>query len=103
MKWMEVIGVRTAAGNRGKLEAKLRSFVHEVQKTGPQNTIKVFHRFSLESDICFYIQHDTREIEVNGSRLGLRLTAEMKVFGLVHHSIWYEKPGINLDRELRKD
>jgi hypothetical protein len=93
MKWMEVIGVRATASNRTKLEAKLHGAVAEIQKEDATRSIKILHRVSIESDLCVHLQHDSAKPDPAGSRLGLRLAAEMKSFGLVHHSVWAELPG----------
>jgi len=90
MKWMEVIGVRATASNRTKLEAKLHGAVAEIQKEGATRSIKILHRVSIESDLCVHLEHDSAKPDPAGSRLGLRLVAEMKSFGLVHHTVWAE-------------
>ena len=92
MKWMEVIAVRTTAGNRARLENKLQDLIGEMQKKDPAQYLKVFRRVSIESDLCVHLQYDSAKIEPTGSHLGLRLAAEMKTFGLVHHSVWAEIP-----------
>ena len=93
MKWMEVIGVRATASNRTKLEAKLHGAVAEIQKADVTRSIRILHRVSIESDLCVHLEHDSAKPDPAGSRLGLRLAAEMKSFGLVHHSVWAEIPG----------
>lgn len=93
MKWMEVIGVRATTNNRKKLEAKLAGLIDEVEKEELARSIKVLRRLSIESDLCVHLRHDSAKPDPAGSRLGLRLVAEMKSFGLVHHSIWVEMPG----------
>ena len=92
MKWMEVITVRATASNCTKLEAKLHGAVAEIQKEDATRSIKILHRVSIESDLCVHLQHDSAKPDSAGSRLGLRLAEEMKLFGLVHHSIWAEIP-----------
>lgn len=87
MKWMEVIGVRSTAGNREILETKLHELIFEAQEGNPQPSIKVLHRLPIESDLCVHLHHDSEKAEATGSRLGLHMAAEMKAFGLVHHSI----------------
>jgi hypothetical protein len=92
MKWMEVITVRATASNCTKLEAKLQGAVAEIQKEDATRSIKILHRVSIESDLCVHLQHESAKPDPAGSRLGLRLAAEMKSFGLVHHSVWAEIP-----------
>ena len=90
MKWVEVITVRATASNYTKLEAKLNGAVAEIQKEDETRSIKILHRVSIESDLCVHLQHDSAKPDPAGSRLGLRLAAEMKSFGLVHHTVWAE-------------
>ncbi|MDJ0784144.1 MAG: hypothetical protein QNJ22_19415 [Desulfosarcinaceae bacterium] len=90
MKWMEVIGVRTAVSNRASLEAKLKELMDAVQLEEPTRSIKLLQRASIATDLCVHLQHDTPLADATGSRLGLRLAAEMRAFGLVHHSVWSE-------------
>jgi hypothetical protein len=44
----------------------------------------------IESDFSIHLFHDSRQIEVNGSSLGLQLVSSLKAFGLVNHSVWIE-------------
>ena len=52
-----------------------------------------FSRVSIDTNFSIHIFHDSKKIENSGSRLGLRLAAALKEFGLVHHSIWREMKG----------
>ena len=90
MRWMEVIGVRAAAGNRDLLETRLRKMIAEMKAGGAAPSITLLHRLSIASDLCVHLAHDSEAADPAGSRLGLILAMEMKAFGLVHHSIWTE-------------
>jgi hypothetical protein len=90
MQLTELIGVRSAPGNRERLEKKLQEFIDEIQKKDSAQAIKVLRWLSIESDLCVHLQHDSKKVESAGSQLGLRLAGELKAFGLVHHSIWVE-------------
>ena len=90
MKWIEVVGIRTATGNREILEGELLGLIQLMQKRDAAAPIKVLRRLNVESDLCVHLLHDSQRAEPSGSRLGLRLVAEMEVLGLVHHSIWSE-------------
>ena len=96
MKWMEVITVRATASNCAKLVAKLHGAVAEIQKEDATRSIKILHRISIESDHCIHLQHESEKPDPAGSRLGLSLVEEMKLFGLVHHSVWAEIPGCHV-------
>ena len=90
MKWIEVIGIRSATGNREILEGELLGLLHLMQKGDAAAPIKVLRRLNVESDLCVHLHHDSPRAEPSGSRLGLRLVAEMAALGLVHHSMWSE-------------
>ena len=99
MRWMEIIGVRTAASNRELLEEKLRRMVAEVKKADAAPSVTLLHRLGTESDLCIHLSHESKDVELSGSRLGLLLAIEMKAFGLVHHSIWAEPMDVDTQKE----
>lgn len=103
MQWTELIGVRTAAGRREQLEKKLKDFIGKVQIETSTQSIHLFRRVSVDSDLCVHLRHDSKEAAPTGSRLGLRLASELKAFGLVHHSIWIELPGNPLQPDPSPD
>ncbi len=99
MQWIELIGVRSAAGNHERLEEKLRDFLRKMQRGDVTRTIHILRRLSVESDLCVYLLHDSKKAEPSGSRLGLHLASELKAFGLVHHSIWEKMQGKRKESE----
>jgi hypothetical protein len=64
-----------------------------VDSKRKRQVIMAFSRVSIDTDFSIHIFHDSKKIENSGSRLGLRLAAALKEFGLVHHSIWREMKG----------
>lgn len=44
-----------------------------MQKKDPARSIRVLHRLSVESDLYVHLQHDSKNAEPTGSRLGLHL------------------------------
>ena len=93
MKWIELIQLRSAGSNRELLISKLQRLVDEVDRKRKRQVIMAFSRESIDTDFSIHIIHDSKKIENSGSRLGLRLVAALKEFGLVHHSIWREMHG----------
>jgi hypothetical protein len=49
-----------------------------------------YSRVLVDTDFSINISHNSKKVENGGSRLGLRLVAALKEFGLVNHSIWIE-------------
>ena len=92
MRWTEVIGVRASAGHRRTLAAQLRRLQGEVQEQGLARSMRVLQRLAIDTDLCVYLEHDTRAADPAGSAVAQRLVEEMRPFGLVHHSIWIEAP-----------
>lgn len=90
MKWMEIIELRSVGSNRKLLESQLQNLVDRVNKTSKHKTIKIYSHTTVETDFSIHIFHDSKNVENNGSPLGLRLASSLRVFGLVNHSIWFE-------------
>ena len=90
MKWIELIHLRSATGNRKILESKLHGLIDEVNREEKGQVIVAYNRILIDSDFSIHILHDSKKPETNGSRLGLRLIDALKEFGLVNHSIWME-------------
>jgi hypothetical protein len=93
MKWIESIQLRSAGSNREILESKLQRLVDEVVSKRKRQVIMAFSRVSIDTDFSIHIFHDSKKVENGGSRLGLRLAAALKEFGLINHSIWMEIHG----------
>ena len=90
MKWLEVIELRTAGSNRELLESQLQELINKVDKETKKQAIKVYSHVAINTDFSIHLFHDSKKAEANGSRLGLRIAAALKDFGLVTHSIWIE-------------
>ncbi len=90
MKWIELIQLRSAGSNRKIVESKLQRLIDEVDRKKKWQPIVAYSRVSIDTDFSIHILHDSKKVETAGSRLGLRLVAALKEFGLVNHSIWKE-------------
>jgi hypothetical protein len=93
MKWIELIQLRSAGGNREILESELQRLIDEVDRKRKSKVVMAYSRVSIDTDFSIHIIHDSKKVENSGSRLGLRLAAALKEFGLVNHSIWMEIHG----------
>jgi len=91
MNWLEIIELRTVNTIHEKLEAKLKSLFKDFQDSTADQLIKVYNRFSLESDISIHILHQSDKPDINGSPEGMQLVEALKNFGLTNHSIWIER------------
>jgi hypothetical protein len=90
MEWIEIIELRSGGSNRDLLESQLRSIITELEDDPGKPEIKIYCCTLVGTDYNIIISHDSMKVEAGGSRLGLRLTEALKVFGLVNHSIWNE-------------
>lgn len=93
MKWIELIQLRSAGSKREILESELQRLIDEVDRKRKTKIIMAYSRVSIDTDFSIHIIHDSKKVENSGSRLGLRLAAALKEFGLVNHSIWMEIHG----------
>ena len=90
MKWAEVIMVRSADGSAKMLAATLQNLMNDVAENAKHESIRVFHREKLDSDICIVLFHTGKKTRAGGSSLGLHLVAALMEVGLVNHTIWDE-------------
>jgi hypothetical protein len=90
MKWLEIIELRTVNSDRELLESHLQELIQQVDKETQMQTIKTYRRVMLDTDLSFHLFHDSKNVERNGSPLGLRLASRLKEFGVVNHSVWTE-------------
>lgn len=91
MRWIEVIHLRSVNNNRKQLDLKLHELIRTVDGTTEEQSVRVYDREMIDTDICIVLFQNIRKGEIGGSRLGLRLVAELKEFGLVNHSVWLER------------
>ena len=90
MNWLEIIELRSTGSNRQLLESELQNLIRELDRETRRQAIKAYHRMRVDSDFSIHLFHDSKEAEINGSRLGLRIASALKAFGLVKHRIWIE-------------
>ncbi len=83
MNWQEIIELRSVDSNRQLLESELRNLIHELDKEATNQAIKAYKRLRVDSDFSIHLSHDSKEVEINGSHLGLRIVSALKGFGLV--------------------
>jgi len=96
MKWIEVIQLRSIAGNQKRLGSELNGLINEVGEKSKKQIITAYSRVLIDTDYNIHIFHDSNEVEKFGSPLGLRLADALKEFGLVNHSVWVEIHGKHL-------
>ena len=95
MEWAELITVRSNKNNSQALAATLRELMEDVVRRAGPEKIRMYRRKRLDTDFCIVLFHEGEKDPIDGSRLGLRLAAALKDFGIVHHAVWIE-----MDRQV---
>ncbi len=90
MRWMEFIKVQTAGSS---VAAKLQNFITECEKCKGLLEARMFNHV-LVDDCSLYLLWNTDRPEPQGSNIGLHLCNILKKYGLVDHTVWVEKEGI---------
>jgi hypothetical protein len=88
MKWLEVIHLRAAQQDSDVLDGLLDQLVEEIRSEKGSGKINLFRRAHLETDICLQLQHESEQVKLSGSRLGMHLAMALKKFGMVNHTVW---------------
>ncbi len=89
MKWLEIINLRSA-GNRNQVQRQtgLDQIRHCCGKNGGPKRIRLYRQASLSRDISIHLFFEDGERHIEKSETGLRLSASLKEYGLVNHSLW---------------
>lgn len=88
MKWIEVIQLRSTGCDKDFLKTELLNLIDDNEESTKQQMVMSYSRVLVDTDYTIQITHETKNVEKNGSPLGLRLVSALKEFGLVNHSIW---------------
>jgi hypothetical protein len=91
MKWLEIIELRSADGNREQLELMLNNLINETALKGENQVTVVYKHVMIDNDFSIHLTHDTMKVERSGSQLGLSIASSLKEYGMVNHSIWVER------------
>lgn len=89
MKWMEIIKINIAENRRSAFEKKIDS-IAESLKTVDAESVK-FYRNPLDGDLSIQLFWDKGKPEPWGSQTGIWLAQLLKGFGLISHTVWFEK------------
>ena len=98
MKWIEIIEIRSAGNARKQLETHLQEFIDQVDKKAEKQTVKLYTRMMIDTDVSIHLFHDSSKVKNRGSSLGIRLVSALKSYGLVNHTIWIEKQKYSLTK-----
>ncbi|MGI9536879.1 MAG: hypothetical protein ACR2PB_07400 [Desulfocapsaceae bacterium] len=90
MKWLEVIHLRSAKQDSDLLDIYLDQLVDDISKEEGSEKINLFRRADLETDVCLQLHHESEQVKLPGSRLGMHLAEALKKFGMVNHAVWVD-------------
>ena len=96
MKWIEIIELRSAGNTWKQLETHLQEFLDQAEKEVEKQTVKLYARMMIDTDLSVHLFHDSSTVKNRGSSLGIRLVSALKSYGLVNHTIWIEKQNDSL-------
>lgn len=88
MRWHEVIHLRVIDQEYDRLLPIFTQLLEEIQEKERCLKVKLFKRAQIETDVCLYLLHESNNVEVVGSAVGLRLVEALKPFGMVNHTVW---------------
>jgi len=103
MKLLEIIELRTAAGNTAPVEDFLRDWIRESGKGA--RIVRSYRHVNIETDYCIHLNYISDTNYSGMSSAGRQLADACKEFGLVNHSTWVEHDfnGENGNYEKRND
>lgn len=90
MKWLEVIELRSTDSDKVVLEMQLDKLLTEVEKEIQGKGVRAYRRVSVETDFSIHLLHESDQIEICGTELGLHIVSALKDFGMVNHTVWKE-------------
>ena len=91
MRWLEIIELRSIERDRALLEIDLPNLMAEVDQEVKPQGFKLYKHGTLETDLSIHLLYDCEVTNIRKSPLGLRLASALGEFGLVNHTLWFEK------------
>ena len=88
MGQIEIIHLRTSGESAASLGQRIRKSIGT--EVGGAESLVIYRREGLESDIAIHIRRDELSAPNGPSALGLQLASALRSFGLVEHTVWEE-------------
>lgn len=93
MNWLEIIELRSVEQDKELLAGQLEIILHELEQEFPHMKVRSYTRPLITTDFSIHLLHDeTEDMAKNGSEAGFRLVAALRELGLVHHTVWEQRP-----------
>ncbi len=94
MKWIEVIEFRSFNTDDALLELDFGNQLAKATTEVNIEAIRIYNHSTLNTDVSIHVQHNSAQVERQGSPLGVRLVSELKAFGVVNHTVWVEAQAV---------
>jgi hypothetical protein len=87
MKWLEIVEVRAAQIDDKLMIQQVACLLGETQMN---DSVKIYINVRSGTDWSFHLQHESEQIDLQGSDLAMQFKRILRKFGIVNHSIWEE-------------
>jgi hypothetical protein len=98
MRWVEIITLRSPTNISTQFVDELLKGVSESNLPGDTSThlaeIRIYHHSVVETDLSIHIYWKSEPGSQSKSPLGFRFSSALRNMGLVNHSVWVEKAGL---------
>ena len=92
MNWLEIIELRSVEKDKVFLAEQLEKILQELEQEFPRMKVRSYTRPLVATDFSIHLLHGAEDIAKSGSEAGLRLVAALRELGLVHHTVWEQRP-----------
>jgi hypothetical protein len=90
MNTLEIIHLRLAGNDPGALV----DMIHQSVGSGVDSVVvRIYRNAKLETDLAVHLHRQVTEWDGRASDVGTRLTALLREYGMVEHSVWVEACG----------
>ena len=90
IKILEIIEVRSVKKNKHNIVDFIDKLLSD-QITDRNFAIKIYSHSTIETDYSIHLYYEKESAENLGTKLGYKLTEDLKEFGLVNHNVWIDK------------
>ena len=90
MNTVEIVHLRSSSEPVEVLAERIKESIWMDGSTG--DTVTVFRRNGLETDIAIHIRHRHSNGGNGASTLAFNLANALRTFGIVEHTVWEELP-----------
>ena len=88
MTWIEVIQIRASQNKTDLLLTTLVELIRKLREAHSDTIINLYRQQRLRTDYCLHLIHQSNETDPVKSGIGQILTATLREFGMVDHSVW---------------